>query len=183
MKGATWHMRGFSRFVLLAFLISAGSLLWGQSRLHTYVGTELTLLRFHRNFLPPALTTGIVGGVAQEIWRSGVSHAVIAWGEGRLFYPVGISAFPLSAGVSVGTGWQISLPDPERYAFQLRLGLDGYTFQTDGRQGIPLRDQQLRPLLQFELTVSFPEAFFVRYGFYPTPGSTSKYYVAVGSYF
>ncbi|GIV25785.1 MAG: hypothetical protein KatS3mg026_1477 [Bacteroidia bacterium] len=182
MKGATWCRSGQATLLLGPWLL--GSLLvYGQTPLRTYVGTEFILLRFHRDYLPPALATGVVGGLGREIWRSGTSHAVLVWGEGRLFYPLGSTVFPLSGGASLGIGWQVGLPDPERYALQLRFGLDGYTFRTDGRYSIPIRDHQLRPVVQIELSASFAELVFVRYGFYPTPGTTSKYFVALGSYF
>lgn len=188
MASASGFRSWLKALLPVVWLVKGGYFVYGQVPLRTYVGTEFTLLRFHRDFLPPALATGLVGGLSREVWRSGTSHAGLVWGEGRLFYPLRSLALPLSWGASVGIGWQVGLPDPERYALQVRVGLDGYTFRTDGRYSTPIHDRQLRPVVQLELSAFFAEPIFaepifVRYGFYPTPGSTSKYFVALGSYF
>ncbi|MCX7606176.1 MAG: hypothetical protein N2170_02765 [Bacteroidia bacterium] len=159
-------------------------LLCAQGSTQLFGGSELILLRFHRGYLPPLLGTGVMGGATWEIFRSGSSHRLLAWGEARLTYLLGASLPPVFPGGTLGLCWRIGLPDPEKLYAQVGAGIDGYILRTHDKGGTPFQDQQLRPLLQIEAgTFVFLEPVFIRYSFYPTPGTTSKYVISIGTYF
>lgn len=157
---------------------------YGQEIVSVYTGSELVLLRFHRDYLPPVVATGIMGGGAWEIVCSGLSHRMRAWADFHLTYPLGTGVPTFFPGASGGIAWQVGLRDPSRYYVQVGIGIDAYAFRTRDAGGVPIRDQQLRPIVLTEVGTSvFQEPLFIRYGFYPTPGKTSKYVIAMGTYF
>ncbi|MCX8113315.1 MAG: hypothetical protein N3E49_09030 [Bacteroidia bacterium] len=148
-----------------------------------YMGSELVLLRFYKGFYPPILAAGAMGGLSRELYRSGESYKLIGWGEAKLFYLIGASRLPLSLGAAAGMAARAEIPSRARYYAQIGLGLDGYTLRfTDGGNNT-LTDRQLRPILSVEIGSStLVDGIFLRYSFYPTPGTTLKSVLTFGSY-
>lgn len=160
------------------------SLFAQESRTYLYGCSEFQLLRFHRGFIPPALAGAAVGGIYWEAFRSGTTYRGILWGEARIGYVRGAVVNPFFPGVAGGLALRLGLPDPSRHYAQVNLGLDAYAFKVADGGGTFLKDSQLRPILSFEIgSFAFAEPVFLRYSMYPTPGTTSKYALAIGAYF
>ncbi|GIV23097.1 MAG: hypothetical protein N3A68_02990 [Bacteroidia bacterium] len=169
----------------MRYLLSliSGVSLYAQGSVSVYLGSEFMLLRFHRGYVPPVLASGAVLGGTYAIVRSGVSHTVQAWGEGRVAYIIGGALPPIFGGGSAGVAWRLGLPDPTRYYAQAAVGIDAYALRVSDKGGTPLRDTQIRPILSIEVgAFTFAEPLFLRYSFYPLPGSTSKFVLTIGTY-
>lgn len=158
-------------------------LLAQESSSQLYGGSEFQLLRFHRGYLPPLLAGAAFGGVSWEALRSGTTYRGIVWGEARIGFVRGAVVNPLFPAAAGGVALRLGLPDPSRHYAQVSLGLDAYFFKVADGGGTFLRDSQLRPILSFEVgSFAFAEPVFLRYSMYPTPGTTSKYALAIGVY-
>jgi len=172
-------------------LILTLSCLWGQgAEWMGYGGSEILRHQYHRGYLPPILMNGGFLGVSRNLIRSGRSYVVRFWAEGRLALPViggaSIGRFRLVPGATAGLAFQVAFPEVDQFYLQVSPGLDGYWMQIgDPTYTSFSRDGQLRPIVFVEAGLptrdGFP--FFVRYGFYPTPGTTSRVVISMGSYF
>lgn len=148
-----------------------------------YMGSEFILLRFYRGLYPPLLATGAMGGVSVPLYRSGETYRLLGWGEARLIYIVGGTRMPFAPGATAGLAARADIPSRLRIYTQVSLGLDAYILNFTDGGGSSLTDRQLRPLISAEIgSFAFAEGAFVRYGFYPTPGTTGKFVVTIGSY-
>ncbi len=124
-------------------------------------------------------------------WRSsGQSYRLRGWAEGRLALPMigsaGLGRLQVIPGATMGLGFQVGLPEPDQLYVQLSPGIDMYWMQVgDPSQTTFSTDWQVRPIIIAE--VGFPARddypFFVRYGFYPAPGTTSRMVIGFGTYF
>jgi len=176
----------------LGFLLTLSWLLGqgAESEWTGYGGSEILRHRYHRGYLPPVLMNGGFVGVSRRLVQSGRSYQVRLWAEGRLALPViggaSLGRFRLVPGASAGLAFQVALPEADHLYLQVGPGLDAYWMQIgDPNYTSFSRDGQLRPILLVEIGLptrdGFP--FFVRYGFYPTPGMTSRMIISMGSYF
>ncbi|MCX7764925.1 MAG: hypothetical protein N2253_08570 [Bacteroidia bacterium] len=165
-------MRGVLGFVP-AFLL-------GQE---LYMGSEFMLLRFYKGYYPPLLATGVMGGGRWKLFSSGSAYKLTGWAEARVMYPVGASRSSFAPGATAGLAAQVEIPSRIRQYIQLSLGVDAYSLRFSDRGGSVLLDRQLRPIILGEIgSYAFADGIFLRYGFYPTPGTTGKYVFAIGSY-
>lgn len=156
------------------------SVVFGQD---LYIGSEFLLLRFHRGFYPPLLGTGIMGGASIPLFRSGETYQLRGWGEARLMHIVGGNRVPFSPGATAGVSARADIPSRLRIYAQVGLGLDAHSINFTDKGGSTLIDRQLRPIVIAEVgSFAFAEGIFLRYGFYPTPGTTGKFVVTIGSY-
>lgn len=148
-----------------------------------YIASEFMLFRFHRGYYPPLLATGVVGGVGQEIGRSGNTYKLVAWGEARVIYVVGMSGLPFAPGGTVGLSARVEVPSRLRFYLGFGAGMDGYSLRVVDGGGNFIRHTELRPIFVIEIAYqALVDRVFLRYGFYPTPGAVSKYMIGVGSY-
>ncbi len=155
-----------------------------------YGGSEVLRHRYHRGYLPPVLMNGGFLGVSRSVTQSGRSYQMRLWAEGRLALPVigaaGVGRVKLVPGAAMGLAFQVAFPEVDQFYLQFCPGLDAYWMQIgDPSYTSFSQDKQLRPILLIEAGLptrdGFP--FFVRYGFYPTPGTTSRAMISLGSYF
>ncbi len=155
-----------------------------------YGGSELIWHRYHRGYLPSLLMNGGFLGVSRSLAHSGRSYQVRWWGEGRLALPVigagGMGRLKIVPGATAGLAFQVAFPEADQLYLQVSPAIDAYWMEIgDPAYTTFSQDAQIRPILLLELGLptrdGFP--FFVRYGFYPTPGSTSRWIVSMGSYF
>lgn len=150
---------------------------------NVYMGSEFAVLRFYRIYLPPFLTTGIVAGAQWEVFHSGEAHSLRTWAELRLSYVAFNFPSTVYLGGTAGLGWRINVPLRHQYYLQGNLGMDAYRFRYIDMGGMPIQDQQVRPICLVEVgSYTFSGIVFVRYGFYPISSSTAKYLFALGVY-
>ncbi|MCS7298237.1 MAG: hypothetical protein RMK19_06110 [Bacteroidia bacterium] len=156
------------------------ALLCGQA---LYIGSEFTMLRFHRGLYPALLASGVMGGVGWELYKSGQAYMLLGWSEARLMYLFSASGSPFFPGATIGTALRIELPFRQKYYLQGGIGMDGYILHFRDGGGTSLQDRQLRPILTFECgSFAFADGIFLRYSFYPLPGTTGKFVFTIGSY-
>jgi len=176
----------------LGLIMSLGWLLGQGAEPHwvAYGGSEFFRHRYHRGYLPPLFMQGGFLGVTRTLVQSGSSYQVRVWGEGRLALPVigsgGVGPLRLIPGATAGVAFQIAPLGADQFYVQISPGLDAYWMQIgDPAYTSFSQDAQLRPILFVELGLPTQDGFpfFVRYGFYPTPGMTSRMIISVGSYF
>lgn len=155
-------------------------------------------VRWVRNHSAP-VSSGILAAASDE-WRfSGgesesralrpvVSGAVV--GEGRLALPVigagGVGRLKIVPGATTGLAFQIAFPEADQLYVQVSPGVDAYWMEIgDPAYTTFSQDAQIRPILLVELGLPTQDGFpfFLRYGFYPTPGITSRWIFSMGSYF
>jgi hypothetical protein len=89
-------------------------------------------------------------------------------------------------GAAIGFAFQAAFPEFDQFYLQISPGIDAYWMQVgDPAYTTSSQDTQIRPILLLELGLPTQDGFpfFVRYGFYPTPGSTSRWILSIGSYF
>lgn len=148
-----------------------------------YMASEFMLLRFHRGYYPPLLATTVAGGMAWELYCSGSTYKLMTWSDARLIYAVGMRRVSLAPGGTLGIAARIEPPSRFRYYFQIGLGMDGHYLRITDGGGSLISDTQLRPIFALEGAYqAFIDRVFLRYGFYPTPGATSKYVFTIGTY-
>lgn len=173
--------------ILLASWVSAQAV---EGSWMAYSGSELIRHRYHRGYLPPLLMNGGFLGVSRGLARSGRSYQIRWWGEGRIALPVvgagGMGRLKVVPGAATGFAFQAALPEFDQFYLQISPGVDAYWMQVgDPAYTTFSQDAQIRPILLLELGLPTQDGFpfFVRYGFYPTPGSTSRWILSIGSYF
>ncbi|MCS7188726.1 MAG: hypothetical protein RMJ66_01550 [Bacteroidia bacterium] len=167
------------RWLCYWFLFTLGS---AQNKLQFYTSSEFILMRFHKSYLPPLFSAGAMGGSTFQLIHSGISHRGYIWGELRLMYLLSGGMPPIFPGATGGFSWRVGLPEPDRYYIQVGIGLDFYSIRKRDA-GVSIHDTQLRPIIYTEVgSFTLLEPLFLRYGFYPTPGSTSKFVFSIGTY-
>jgi len=173
--------------ILLLSWVSAQEM---ESTWSAYGGSELIRHQYHRGYLPPLLMNSGFLGVARSLAHSGRSYQVRWWGEGRIALPVigagGVGRLKLVPGATTGLAFQLAFPEADQLYLQISPGIDTYWMEIgDPAYTSFSQDAQIRPILLLEL--GFPTRdgfpFFVRYGFYPAPGTASRWILSMGSYF
>lgn len=147
------------------------------------MGSEVMLLRFYRGYYPALVATGAIGGVSWELYHSGSAHYLYGIAEAHVAYVIAAFRQPIFPGLMAGMAYRINLPFRHRLYGEVGLGMDGFMMRLNDGGGNLLTTRELRPLLWIEGgSFAFAEGIFLRYGFYPTPGTTAKFVLTIGSY-
>ncbi|MEN2993255.1 MAG: hypothetical protein ABDH91_06850 [Bacteroidia bacterium] len=147
-----------------------------------YLGSDLIVFTYRRFYLPPLTASGVLLGSSWPVLASGEAYRLLLWGEVHISYLIGrLGSIPIVPGVTGGAAWRIELPLASKSYLQSALGLDAYYLSFRDQGGSGWYDRQIRPIVSVELGGSSAlESLFMRYSFYPLPGTGSKYAFSVG---
>ncbi|MCS7161992.1 MAG: hypothetical protein NZ958_01505 [Bacteroidia bacterium] len=147
-----------------------------------YLGSDLMVFTYRRFYLPPFTASGILLGNSWPVLVSGEAYRLLLWSEIHLGYLIGrLGGLPIVPGITGGVAWRIDLPLASKSYLQPAFGLDAYYLSFRDQGGSSWQDGQIRPIVSMELGSSAAlESLFVRYSFYPLPGTATKYAFSIG---